>query len=339
LRGDLTSTQHRPSFCVRAAAKGAVADCPGGGLPALADRPWPGGYVGLVSPVDSRAADGGRGELYTKAADQLGSDNAAVRLAGLYALERLAQNTPKLRQTVGEVLCAYLRMPFTPPPERPGGRRLGAVRRPLQPAGLRSTSAADRARNRPPAPVAADQDQRQEREVRLAAQRVLAAHLRPGPDPDHPVGTFWRDIDLDLTDATLIDLDLRGSVIGQARFGRATFTGRAEFDGTTFTGDTWFGGATFCGEAGFGGANFYRDAWFDEATFTGRAGFGGATFTGDAGFDGARLPSTRYIDDRTSSPWTNFDGAWFERAMPVEVAPFVAEPPDAAEPSTGDRSD
>jgi hypothetical protein len=34
-------------------------------------------------------------ELYTKAADQLGSDNAPVRLAGLYALERLAQDNKK----------------------------------------------------------------------------------------------------------------------------------------------------------------------------------------------------------------------------------------------------
>jgi hypothetical protein len=47
-------------------------------------------------------------ELYTKAADQLGSDKAPVRLAGLYALERLAQATPGQRQTVVNVLCAYL---------------------------------------------------------------------------------------------------------------------------------------------------------------------------------------------------------------------------------------
>ena len=58
-------------------------------------------------------------ELYTKAADQLGSDKAPVRLAGLYALERLAQNAPDQRQTIGDVICAYLRMPYTPPDEQP----------------------------------------------------------------------------------------------------------------------------------------------------------------------------------------------------------------------------
>lgn len=54
-------------------------------------------------------------ELYTRAADQLGSDKAPVRLAGLYALERLGQSNPGQRQTIVDVLCAYLRMPYEPP--------------------------------------------------------------------------------------------------------------------------------------------------------------------------------------------------------------------------------
>jgi hypothetical protein len=43
-------------------------------------------------------------ELYTKAADQLGSDQAPVRLAGLYALERLAQGAPSARPS--SMCCA-----------------------------------------------------------------------------------------------------------------------------------------------------------------------------------------------------------------------------------------
>jgi uncharacterized protein YjbI with pentapeptide repeats len=49
-------------------------------------------------------------ELYGKAADQLGSDKAPVRLAGLYALERLAIENPAQRQTIVDLICAYLRM-------------------------------------------------------------------------------------------------------------------------------------------------------------------------------------------------------------------------------------
>ncbi|MBN9747305.1 hypothetical protein DMP23_40485 [Amycolatopsis sp. A1MSW2902] len=51
-------------------------------------------------------------DMYGKAADQLGSDKAPVRLAGLYALERLAQSHADQRQTIVNVLCAYLRMPL-----------------------------------------------------------------------------------------------------------------------------------------------------------------------------------------------------------------------------------
>ena len=53
-------------------------------------------------------------ELYTKAVEQLGSDKAPVRFGGLYALERLAQDNPAHRQTIVNVICAYLRMPFSP---------------------------------------------------------------------------------------------------------------------------------------------------------------------------------------------------------------------------------
>lgn len=51
-------------------------------------------------------------DMYGKAADQLGSDKAPVRLAGLYALERLAQDHADQRQTIVNVVCAYLRMPL-----------------------------------------------------------------------------------------------------------------------------------------------------------------------------------------------------------------------------------
>ena len=53
-------------------------------------------------------------ELYTKAVEQLGSDKAPVRFGGLYALERLAQDNPAHRQAIVNVICAYLRMPFSP---------------------------------------------------------------------------------------------------------------------------------------------------------------------------------------------------------------------------------
>ncbi len=203
-------------------------------------------------------------ELYVKAIDQLGSDKAAVRHGGLYALERTAQDNPAHRQTIVDVICAYLRSPYTPP-RAPGTSKLNGLRAPLRPA---------RARPQPPrdpdtTPNDADQEARQEREVRLTAQRILRDHLQPRtparswwrwfPRPAH---TFWPDIDLDLTDATLINLDLRRTHIRNTRFEKARFIGDAGFDGARFGGGTWFT------EARFDGA-----AWFEEARFGIYAGF------------------------------------------------------------------
>ena len=227
-------------------------------------------------------------DLYTKAVEQLGSDKAPVRLGGMYALERLAQNVPEHRQTIVHVLCAYLRMPYPQPGEDP----------------------------------TESERREQERQVRTTAQRILAAHLVPGRE------TFWPDIDLDLTGATLHDLDLslcrvRTALFRKARFtgsgafgatqfaelsdfGGAAFEGNAEFDSAVFGYDAVFGGVTFDGEAGFTRACFARSARFDHARFRNRVSFGGVRFASSAVFAGA-----------------HFDGkAWFDRVRFAEDARF-----------------
>ncbi|MFC6089271.1 pentapeptide repeat-containing protein [Saccharothrix lopnurensis] len=223
-------------------------------------------------------------DLYAKSVEQLGSDKAPVRHGGLYALERLAQDHPALRQTVVNVLCAYLRAPFDPCGDPPDADTDRAVR--------------DEHRERV-----------QEREVRLTAQRILTTHLEPGNDADHPVATFWPGTDLDLTAAVLVDWDATGCLLRGATFRRTTFTGDTRFDGATFTGEalfdeavftrsapfsrtrfarvTYFTGATFTEEARFKEAEFATAVWFQGSTFTGSACFDGATFTGNAMFGGA----------------------------------------------------
>ncbi len=287
-------------------------------------------------------------ELYTKAADQLGSEEAPVRLAGLYALERLAHNNPGQRQSIVNVICAYLRMPFTSPDAQP--------------------------------PAVADEAQFkehhrrvQEREVRLAAQRIITEHLNP--EERRP---FWPDIDLDLTNAHLIDFTLEncrarsacfdsttfvGNVFfsyanftGPARFNVATFTGRAtffgvrftgawfrganftrsvQFNGANFTSDALFNGANFTGDALFDGANFTRGATFNGATFTGNAlfsgahfsgvGFSGAAFTGNALFSNATFTSGAYFRSTTFTGETRFDDATFSGETRFDGATFIGE--------------
>ena len=272
-------------------------------------------------------------ELYIKAAEQLGHEKAAVRLAGLYALERLAQNNPAHRQTVIDVLCAYLRMPIGAPTsgednsagaegvvarhaDRRRAVRVDRARRALRQATADRVGEAVR--------VPADPG---EREVRMTAQRILTRHLRrpdgvtaeqaDGMDPD-AAEQFWPGHrpdhsrhSMDLTDAHLIDFVLSDGHLAEARFARTAFCGDAVFGGATFTGPAGFGKATFSGDARFGNARFSGDAVFGGATFSGDAVFGGATFSGDARFDAATFFRRAVFGEATFSRDAVFGEATF----------------------------
>ncbi|WFE28491.1 pentapeptide repeat-containing protein [Solwaraspora sp. WMMD791] len=233
-------------------------------------------------------------ELYVKAAEQLGSDKAPVRLAGLYALERLAQDNPVHRQSIVEVICAYLRMPYTPPVEEQADR--SAAETDTQP------------------------DPREERQVRLAAQRILARHLRPTTADRKLSPTYWNGVTVDLTEATLLDADFSNchlndarfegaSFTGDARFFWARFTGDALFGEVTFTGRAWFAAARFTGHAIFARARFTGDARFDKTTFTSHAWFVGATFTKVARFAWARFAGRAAFSEATLVSGVDFNGA------------------------------
>jgi uncharacterized protein YjbI with pentapeptide repeats len=232
-------------------------------------------------------------ELYTKAVEQLGNDRAPVRLGGLYALERLAQDNPTHRQTIVNVICAYLRMPFAPevPSRNPKPEAAEAAR--VANAEIETSSEAP-----------GDKWQ-QERHLRLTAQRILADHLRidwfagqPAPGPVGP--EFWSDTRLDLTGAALIDLNFYRVVAADARFAGAVFFGTAQFYGATFGGSSFqaakftqeaaFSRAFFKGHADFSKADFAGKSWFGQASFGRDADFNDASFNGDATFYGTHFP-------------------------------------------------
>ena len=159
-------------------------------------------------------------ELYTKAVEQLGNDKAPVRLGGLYALERLAQDNPTQRQTIVNVICAYLRMPFPPAPDSTAT------------PGLDEQAAATNTQTKA-TPGEAGNTWQQERQVRLTAQRILSEHLRQPDEEQTPEGAspsrFWHGIRLDLTGATLIDFTLDNCIVIEAGFEEASFSGDAWF--------------------------------------------------------------------------------------------------------------
>ncbi|WP_167521569.1 pentapeptide repeat-containing protein [Microbispora triticiradicis] len=264
-------------------------------------------------------------ELYTKAVEQLGHENAPVRLGGLYALERLGQNDPDHRQTIVDVICAYLRMPYTPPDDD-WRRESDAASRPAGPWAVKDHSDAP--------------DLHQEKEVRLTAQRILTAHLRNELDPEpswrQPLrryrwkqasvqSRFWKDIRLDLTGATLIDFDFSVCSTAAAWFPRATFTGHALFPRATFTQTALFHGATFTGHALFYGAAFTGDASFSWAAFTGDARFSEATFARDALFDRAAFARDAVFDRAAFTGDARFSEATFARDALFDRATFTRD--------------
>ena len=237
---------------------------------------------------DLAATEGLITELYTSAVDQLGSDTAPIRFGGLCALERLAQDNPAQRQTIVDVICAYLRMPF--PPTAPAGKPEPDVAEDQDGPPAESESGT----------AGIGSTWQQERQLRLTAQRILAEHLRDDRagdrgSADPSSSRFWKNIRLDLSGATLIDFNLVEATMadanfhgaafsGDASFGGADFRGAARFSGATFSGDASFAGATFRRAGRFGGTTFGGDARFERAIFRDAASFSEAVFRGDALF-------------------------------------------------------
>ncbi|MGX4695467.1 pentapeptide repeat-containing protein [Streptomyces sp. JNUCC 63] len=148
-------------------------------------------------------------ERFTTAVTQLGNDSAAVRLGGVHALAGLADDAPTrdLRQTCIDVLCAYLRLPYTAEADLP----------------------ADDAEARH-AYLAL-------REVRHTVIRLVRDHLRL--DLGHP--RSWQGHDFDFTGVTFDGGDFSGSTFsgGTVHFNGSTFSGgTVSLVGAGFTGGT-----------------------------------------------------------------------------------------------------
>jgi Pentapeptide repeats (9 copies) len=245
----------------------------------------------LADRAEDREAARLFNERFGEAAGQLGHDNAAVRLAGVYAMARLADDWPAQRQTCVDVLCAYLRMPYQPDPD-------------------------------PDAPAADRQAFRSLREVRRTVISVITIHLQSS-DRRIPTAQDWRGRNLDFT-GTVFDVgNFQNAQFtgGTVRFDGAQFTGgEVRFVGAEFTGGTVsFRRARFTGgKVIFDGARFAGGTVrFDGAEFTGgEVSFGHAEFAGGTvRFDGAEFAgpgvSDLAVGDRVAGGKVIFDGAQF----------------------------
>ncbi len=177
-------------------------------------------------------------ERFATASGQLGSDNPAVCLAGVYAMAGLADDWPENRQTCVDVLCGYMRMPYEPDPgqDAPGPERLAF---------------------------------RASREVRLTVIRIITAHLEDDAEMS------WQGLNFDFTGVVFDGGDFSGAQFsgGTVSFCGAEFSGgRVSFSHAKFSGGTvYLNGAKFSGgEVEFEGAKFSRSTvYFGGAKFSG----------------------------------------------------------------------
>lgn len=205
-------------------------------------------------------------ERYTQAVAQLGNTtSAAVRLGGVYALARIADDSERDRLTCLKVLCAYLRMPYNPDTTEPAERE------------VRTTAQT------------------------VLAERLNPDHAGYWPTADIDLRGAHL-IDLDFSHAVIERLNAeRTTFTGDTLFRGATFNGDTWFRGATFTGVAWFNEATFTGTVWFIEATFTGNTRFDWATFTGAAWFRGATFDGIVSFDEATFDGIAMFETATFS--------------------------------------
>ena len=179
------------------------------------------------------AREGQFPDRYSKAIEQLGSDNLDVRIGGIYALEGIGVDSARHHQTVMEVLTAFIREhsrePW-PPPD-PGGQERKLSIRPDVQAAVTVVARRDRGRD-----ISG-------RHIDLVGAVLLGADL---VDADLSsanltgatlTGANLRDANLTeavLTEAVLTDANLRDATLTSANLTRAVFTG-ANLRGATLT--------------------------------------------------------------------------------------------------------
>jgi hypothetical protein len=211
-------------------------------------------------------------ERFTRSIDQLGHQQTDVRLGGIYALERIARNSPDDRATIHEILTAYVRThsPWT-------------VHHPVTHAALPSEPDSEQGTELPLLRIRAADVQ--------AAMNVLGRRLSVPGDPSEVLELQ----SVDLRFAYLAGANLQGAILGRGNLARANLMDsdlrRAHLRGVNLR-DALLAGANLenanLANADLAGSIF-RNANIRGVNFS-DANLDGADFTGAEANAGTRWP-------------------------------------------------
>jgi hypothetical protein len=213
-------------------------------------------------------------ERFARSVELLGNEADQVRVGAMHSLAWLAKSTPRYRQTVLDVLCAYLRRPFDHP--------------------AYEAQADDP--NRASSDVA--QEIRLEHQVRLTAQRLIKDTLSWS---DHVDGVHY---DLDLTGASLEYFSLEGRRVNWLTARRARFYGITKFGKIHVAKPALFSGAQFLGRLELTKGKFEGGISFQEASFADEVDLSGGSVRNF--FHPSDQPPPRQIGELKVEPNTEF---------------------------------
>ena len=267
-----------------------------------------------------------RRERYIEAVDKLSSEQAPVRLGGVYALVGLVdewleddnidkETQIKEGQIIINNLCSYIRSPF-PLAEKieeyEAHEKLGNLKR-KEPKNLSSLGFLqldflnkyfiDSNDDKKIEQITADyakfhEEQDVRRTIFVEMSKRSSTFIKKESGYIYDLGKIlkvisgtWSDFDFDFSRAPIF-YPLDNLTIERGNFASAKFYNGADFEEATFTQTANFSGVTFNKNANFKRAAFAQDANFNEVAFTEDAIFERAIFTGYTFFEEATFTQT-----------------------------------------------
>jgi hypothetical protein len=233
-------------------------------------------------------------ERFGAAAAQLGHADVAVRIAGVYAMAGVADESRDFarRQQCIDVLCGYLRLPYD---AENGASHLAKLIVKIPPSADGQEQVEKHYEYR-----------QQDGEVRQTIVRTIAERVRAA------AVNSWSHY----------NFDFRSAVLEGVNFNDAQFLARANFADASFLLETTFEGVRF-DRCSFSGAKFMGDTSFTRSAFFCAANFESTIFAASARFDRVKFhDEAKFEEAEFNGMFTTFSDTTFGKSGAFNFAKF-----------------